>query len=133
MTQIDAAKKGNITEAQKSVAEEEGLPHESLTELVAQGKAVIPLNPNHSPIHPVGIGKNLKTKVNVNIGTSVDFPQEDNELKKVEESLKYGTDTLMDLSTGGDIKKIRNMILDKARIPLGAVPVYQAAIQAIDE
>ena len=133
MTQIEEARKGNITAALKKVAEEEGFPPEALLGLVSQGKVVIPQNPHHSPIHPVGIGQKLRTKVNVNIGTSVDFPQEENELKKVEESLKYGTDTLMDLSTGGDIKKIRKMILDKARIPLGTVPIYEAAIDAIEK
>jgi phosphomethylpyrimidine synthase len=133
MTQIEEARKGNATPALKKVAEEEGLLPEALIDLVAQGKVVIPENPNHSPIHPVGIGQKLRTKVNVNIGTSMDFPDAEDELKKVEVSLKYGTDTIMDLSTGGDINKIRRMILDKARIPLGTVPVYQAAIQAIDE
>jgi phosphomethylpyrimidine synthase len=131
MTQIEQARKGNITSSLKKVADEEGFAPEELLNLVAQGKVVIPYNSNHSPIHPVGIGQKLSTKVNVNIGTSMDFPQEENELKKVEISLKYGTDTLMDLSTGGDIKKIRRMILKKARIPLGTVPVYQAAIEAI--
>lgn len=133
MTQIEEAKKGNVTSSLKSVAEEEGHAPETLLDLVAQGKVVIPLNPNHSPIHPVGIGQKLKTKVNVNIGTSVDFPQEEEELKKVDVSLKYETDTLMDLSTGGDITKIRKMILKKARIPLGTVPIYQAAIAAIEQ
>jgi len=133
MTQLEEAKKGNITPALKKVAEEEGFPPEDLLDLVAQGKVVIPLNPNHSPIHPVGIGQKLKTKVNVNIGTSVDFPKEEEELKKVDVSLKYETDTLMDLSTGGDITKIRKMILKKARIPLGTVPIYQAAITAIEQ
>ncbi len=133
MTQIEEARKGNITPSLKSVAEEEEITPEDLLDLVAQGKIVIPLNPNHSPIHPVGIGQKLKTKVNVNIGTSQDFPQEENELKKVEVALKYETDTLMDLSTGGNITKIRKMILDKARIPLGTVPVYQAAIEAIEK
>jgi phosphomethylpyrimidine synthase len=133
MTQIEEARKGNITPALKKVAGEEGSSLETLLDLVAQGKIVIPLNPDHSPIHPVGIGQKLKTKVNVNIGTSQDFPQEDNELKKVEVALKYETDTLMDLSTGGNITKIRKMILDKARIPLGTVPVYQAAIEAIEK
>jgi phosphomethylpyrimidine synthase len=75
----------------------------------------------------------LRTKVNVNIGTSSDFPDVQDELRKVEVSLKYETDTLMDLSTGGDIREIRRMILDKARIPLGTVPIYEAAIQAIEE
>ncbi len=133
MTQIEEARKGNITPALKKIAGEEGSAPETLLDLVAQGKIVIPLNPDHSPIHPVGIGQKLKTKVNVNIGTSQDFPQEDNELKKVEVALKYETDTLMDLSTGGNITKIRKMILDKARIPLGTVPVYQAAIEAIEK
>lgn len=133
MTQIEEARKGNITPSLKSVAEEEKISPEDLLDLVAQGKVVIPLNPNHSPIHPVGIGQKLRTKVNVNIGTSVDFPQEVNEMKKVEISLKYKTDTLMDLSTGGDITQIRKMILEKARIPLGTVPVYQTAIKAIDQ
>jgi phosphomethylpyrimidine synthase len=132
MTQIEQAKKGNITSSLKKVADEEGFPPEELLNLVAEGKVVIPHNPNHSPIHPVGIGQKMRTKVNVNIGTSMDFPQEENELKKVDVSLKYGTDTLMDLSTGGNIIKIRRMILKKARIPLGTVPVYQAAIEAID-
>jgi phosphomethylpyrimidine synthase len=133
MTQIEQAKKGNITSSLKKVADEEGFAPEMLSNLVAGGKVVIPYNPNHSPIHPIGIGQKLRTKVNVNIGTSMDFPQEENELKKVEVSLKYGTDTLMDLSTGGDITKIRRMILKKARIPLGTVPVYQAAIEAIEQ
>lgn len=133
MTQIEEARKGNITPSLKKVAEEEGLAPETLLDLVAEGKVVIPHNPNHSPLHPVGIGQKLRTKVNVNIGTSMDFPQEENELKKTEIALKYETDTLMDLSTGGDITKIRRMILEKAHIPLGTVPVYQVAIEAIDK
>jgi len=133
MTQIEQARKGNVTPSLKKVAEEEGFAPEELLNLVAQGKAVIPHNPSRTSIHPVGIGQKLSTKVNVNIGTSVDFPQEENELKKVEISLKYKTDTLMDLSTGGDIKKIRKMILKKALIPLGTVPIYQAAIEAIEQ
>jgi len=133
MTQIEQARKGNITPSLKKVAAEEGVAPEKLLNLVAQGKVVIPHNPNHTSIHPVGIGQKLSTKVNVNIGTSMDFPQEENELKKVEISLKYGTDTLMDLSTGGDITKIRRMILKKALIPLGTVPVYQAAIESIEQ
>jgi len=133
MTQIEQARKGNITPSLKKVADEEGFVPEELLDLVTQGKAVIPHNPKRTSIHPVGIGQKLRTKVNVNIGTSVDFPQEENELKKVEISLKYETDTLMDLSTGGDIKKIRAMILKKAQIPLGTVPIYQAAIEAIEQ
>jgi phosphomethylpyrimidine synthase len=133
MTLIKEARKGNITEAAKAVAEEEYVSPEFLQGLVAEGKVVIPVNPNHSPIHAIGIGQGLRTKVNVNIGTSSDFPEVEDELEKVEVALKYETDTLMDLSTGGDIRKIRQTILDKARIPLGTVPVYEAAIRAIEE
>jgi phosphomethylpyrimidine synthase len=133
MTQLEEARKGNATDALKTVAEEEGISVDFLLELVAQGKVVIPLNPNHAPIHPVGIGDNLRTKVNVNLGTSEDFPEIKNEIRKVEISLKYGTDTIMDLSTGGDIQDIRRQILDKARIPLGTVPIYQAAIRSISQ
>lgn len=133
MTQIEEARKGNITSSLKKVAEEEGFSLEIVLDLVAQGKVVIPHNPHHLPLHPVGIGQKLRTKVNVNLGTSIDFPQETNELKKVKVALKYGTDTLMDLSTGGNLVKIRRMILDKAPIPLGTVPIYQAAIDAIEK
>jgi phosphomethylpyrimidine synthase len=133
MTQIEEARKGNITPSLRKVAEEEGFTTEEILYSVVQGKIVVPHNPNHSSIHPVGIGQKLRTKVNVNIGTSVDFPQEEEELKKVEISLEYKTDTLMDLSTGGDITKIRKMILEKAKIPLGTVPIYQVAIQTIEQ
>ncbi len=133
MTQLKDARKGNVTDAIKQVAEEEGISAEELLELVAEGKVVVPINPNHSPIHPVGIGEKLRTKVNVNIGSSEDFPEIENELRKVEIALKYETDTIMDLSTGGDIRDIRKQILDKARIPLGTVPIYEVAIKAIDE
>jgi len=133
MTQMEEARRGNLTEALKSVAEEEGVSLESLQTRVAEGRVVIPVNPIHFPIHAVGIGEGLRTKVNVNIGTSQDFPSLETELEKVEVALKHGTDTLMDLSTGGDIKRIRRTILEKARIPLGTVPVYEAAIIAIEQ
>jgi phosphomethylpyrimidine synthase len=133
MTQIEEARKGNITAAMKAVAEEEVVSPEFLQGQVAEGKVVIPVNPIHSPIHAIGIGQGLRTKVNVNIGTSSDFPDVADELAKVDVSLKYATDTLMDLSTGGNIKEIRRTILDRARIPLGTVPLYEAAIRAIAE
>lgn len=133
MTQLEEARKGNVTEAMQAVAREENIPLDTLLQLVSLGKVVIPLNPKHSPIHAVGIGHKLRTKVNVNIGSSVDFPELENELAKVEISLKYKTDTIMDLSTGGDTKKIRQTILEAARIPLGTVPIYEAAIKTIQE
>lgn len=84
------------------------------------------------PERPAGIGFSLRTKVNVNLGTSADFPRLEDELKKVAISLRYGADAIMDLSTGGDLRRIRHRILSRSPIPLGTVPVYQAAIEAID-
>ncbi|MCX6570677.1 MAG: phosphomethylpyrimidine synthase ThiC [Candidatus Aminicenantes bacterium] len=116
----------------KRVAAAESISVETLAGLVARGLVVIPFNPNHSPARPAGIGKGLRTKVNVNIGTSRDFPLLSDELRKVKISLEYGADALMDLSTGGDLRKIRKAILARTPVPLGTVPIYQAAVKAID-
>ncbi len=99
--------------------------------MISQGKVIIPFNPNHSPARPAGIGFGLRTKVNVNIGTSADFPRVADELKKVDIAVRHGADAIMDLSTGGDIRKIRRRILARSPFPLGTVPIYQAAISAI--
>jgi len=114
------------------VAAAEGIAVETLAGLVDRGLVVIPFNPNHSPARPAGIGKGLRTKVNVNLGTSRDFPRLADELRKVKISLAYGADALMDLSTGGDLRKIRKSILARTPVPLGTVPIYQAAVKAID-
>lgn len=132
MTQLEQARKGIATPVMKKVAGDEGIDPSALLALVSQGKAVIPYNPKHAPSRPVAIGHSLRTKVNVNIGTSADFPRLADELKKVEIAIKYRADALMDLSTGGDLRKIRQRILARSSIPLGTVPVYQAAIEAID-
>jgi len=116
----------------RKIAKAEGTSAEDLGELVASGKVVIPWNPIHAPSRPSGIGKGLRTKVNVNLGTSKDFPALAPELKKVAVSLLYGADTIMDLSTGGNIRKIRRRILAETPLPLGTVPIYQAAIQSIE-
>ena len=132
MTQLESARKGTLTAALKRTARAEGLHPDDLLKLVADGQVVIPFNPRHPRLRPVGIGRKLRTKVNVNLGTSKDFPSLGAELEKVGIALKYGADTIMDLSTGGDLKKIRKTILGKAPLPLGTVPVYQAAIEAIE-
>jgi len=131
MTQLEYARKGRLTPAMKKVAALEGCAADALLGLIASGKVVIPLNPNHSPSLPAGIGQPLRTKVNVNIGTSADFPLLADELRKVEIAVQYQADAIMDLSTGGDLRKIRRRILAKSPLPLGTVPVYQAAIEAI--
>ncbi|MHB8055442.1 MAG: phosphomethylpyrimidine synthase ThiC [Candidatus Aminicenantales bacterium] len=131
MTQIESARKGRATPEIRTVARAESIRVDALLAAVASGDVVIPHNPLHKPFHPAGIGRGLRTKVNVNIGTSKDFPRLADELAKTRIGLKYGTDALMDLSTGGDIRKIRRAILKNAPVPLGTVPIYQAAIEAI--
>jgi phosphomethylpyrimidine synthase len=131
MTQIEKARQGVLSTVLKKVAAAEAVPAETLAGLVARGLVVIPFNPNHSPARPAGIGRGLRTKVNVNIGTSRDYPLLADELRKVKVCLDYDADALMDLSTGGDLGKIRRAILRRAPLPLGTVPVYQAAVAAI--
>jgi len=132
MTQIEAARKGFFTPTLKKISKQEGLPPEKLAEKVGRGAVVIPFNPRHSPARPVGIGTGVRTKVNVNLGTSRDFPYLAEELKKLKVSIEYGADAVMDLSTGGDIRKIRKAIIKRSPMPLGTVPIYQAAVEAIE-
>jgi phosphomethylpyrimidine synthase len=127
MTQLESAKNGTITEEMKIVAQKEGLDEERLRTLIAGGRVVVPVNRNHKNVSPIGIGKHLKTKVNANIGTSGDFARIDDEIKKIENVIKYRADTVMDLSTGGDIGQIRRALLGIATIPFGNVPIYQMA------
>jgi len=131
MTQAEKARKGLLSPALRKVAAAEGVAPAVLAERVARGLVVIPFNPRHAPNRPAGIGRGLRTKVNVNLGTSRDFPHLADELRKVRISLAYGADALMDLSTGGDLRRIRKAILARTTIPLGTVPIYQAAVEAI--
>ncbi len=133
MTQIEKARKGTLSPQLRKIAGEERIAPADLAGLVASGKVVIPWNPAHAPSRPAGIGHGLRTKVNVNLGTSKDFPRLSVELRKVAVSLEYGADALMDLSTGGDIRAIRRRILAATPLPLGTVPIYQAAVKAIEE
>lgn len=126
-TQIESAKKGIITEQMKVVAANESMDAETLRELVAEGRVVIPSNVNHKNLVPIGIGKFLKTKINANIGTSGDYDKIEDELKKIDMVEKYHADTVMDLSTGGDVDKIRRALVERSTIPFGNVPIYQMA------
>jgi phosphomethylpyrimidine synthase len=132
MTQTEKARKGILSAALREVARTEGVAPDELARLVAGGLVVIPFNPRHAPARPAGIGRGLRTKVNVNLGTSRDFPLLADELRKVRISLAHGADALMDLSTGGDLTRIRKAILARTPIPVGTVPIYQAAVLAID-
>lgn len=127
MTQLESARNGTITAEMKVVAQKEAIDEVRLRTLIAEGKVVVPANKNHKNLNPIGIGKYLRTKVNANIGTSGDFAQINDEIKKIENVVKYQADTVMDLSTGGDISRIRRTLIDKSSIPFGNVPIYQMA------
>ncbi|MBP7652706.1 phosphomethylpyrimidine synthase ThiC [Candidatus Dependentiae bacterium] len=127
MTQIESALKNSFTEEMKIVADSENIEIEDVIELIKKGEVVIPKNINHK-FKARGIGKNLRTKVNVNIGTSQDCQDVEYELKKLEAAEKFGADAVMDLSTGGDLNKIRNLIIQKSGICMGTVPVYEMAV-----
>lgn len=126
-TQMSYARSRVITEEMIIVAEDEGLDPEFIREEVANGRLVIPANVNHKNLHPIGIGISLRCKVNANIGSSPVEASEEIELEKLETAIKYGADTVMDLSTGGDLNRIREKIIEKSTVPVGTVPVYQLA------
>ena len=132
MTQIEAARAGKITPEMEQVAKKEHRPVEFIMEGLKKGTIVIPKNKNHD-IEAVGIGEGLKTKVNANIGTSSDIAQLEMELKKLDAAVEAKADSVMDLSTGGDLDYIRRTILKRSPIVVGNVPIYQAAVEAATE
>lgn len=125
MTQLEAAKKGSITEAMASVARDEGLDGETVRAAVAAGRAVIPLNPAHSGCRAIGVGRLFRTKVNANLGRSPDRSDQGGEVEKLRVALAAGADFVMDLSVGDDLEAIRQNLLDHSPVPLGTVPVYE--------
>jgi len=132
MTQLSLAKEGKITKEIKIVAEKEGHSPELIRELVASGKIVIPKNINHD-FRVKGIGEKLRTKVNANIGTSKDHLDIDEELDKIKVAIMYGADSVMDLSTGGDLDSIRGKVIENSCVMVGSVPIYQAATEILEE
>jgi len=133
MTQLEHAKRGNVTPEMKKVCQEEKIKEDELLEKIAKGEVIIPKNKLRQNISVKGIGKGLRTKVNTNIGTSPDIVDLDYEIKKLKVAEKAGSDTVMDLSTGGDLDKIRQSIIKNTTLPLGTVPIYQAAVETIHE
>lgn len=127
MTQIEEAKKGNITEEMKYIAEKEGIKVEELRKNVAKGYTVIFRNVKHDWVKPVAVGRGVRVKINANIGTSRDIVNLEEEIEKAKIAVKYGADTIMDLSTGGDLDEIRKAIMNAVNVPIGTVPIYQAA------
>lgn len=131
MTQLEEARNGRISEEMGICAEKEGVPPEFIRKGVAEGTIVVVRNNRHAAISPVAIGKGLRTKVNANIGTSVDHADLRVELEKVRVSVAAGADTIMDLSTGGDLAAIRKAIIKASPLAVGTVPIYQAAAEML--
>ncbi|HIX77826.1 MAG TPA: phosphomethylpyrimidine synthase ThiC [Candidatus Fusicatenibacter merdavium] len=127
-TQMDAAKKGIITKEMKRVAEKEFMDVEKLRGLVAEGKVAIPANKLHTCLDVNGIGSMLKTKINVNLGTSRDWKDMDMEMEKVNDAVKMGAESIMDLSSFGDTQKFRRKLTAECPAIIGTVPIYDAVV-----
>src|SRR5688572_10867154 len=127
MTQLEAARQGTITPEMQYVARREDLDVELIRDEVARGRMVIPANIVHltKSLEPMAIGVASKCKINANIGNSAVTSKVDDELEKLHTAVHLGADTVMDLSTGGDIDLIRQAILDASPVPIGTVPIYQ--------
>ncbi|MGN7611822.1 phosphomethylpyrimidine synthase ThiC [Magnetococcales bacterium HHB-1] len=132
VTQMHLARKGEITPEMAHVARSEFLEPEVIRQEVASGRMVIPANINHKELQPLAIGTMARCKINANIGNSQISSGLDEELEKLRLSLKYGADTVMDLSTGSDIAKIRGAILRNSPAPIGTVPIYEVVERVPD-
>lgn len=127
-TQMDAARKGILTKEMETVAKEEQLDVKELIRLAAEGKVVIPANKLHRCLKPHGIGSMLKTKINVNLGTSRDCKDLDMELKKVNDAVDMGAESIMDLSSYGDTRAFRRKLTSECPAIIGTVPIYDAVV-----
>ena len=128
-TQIELARHGVLTTQMATIAQDENLSPDFILQMVAEGKIVIPWNHNRKP-KAVGIGKGLRTKVNASIGTSSDIVDYAEEVRKAQAAEESGADTLMELSVGGDLDRIRREIIAAVDLPVGNVPLYQAFCEA---
>jgi len=124
--QVKIARNGEYSEEMRYIAKKENVDIEKLRRNIAAGRVVILKNVKHD-VEPVGVGAGLRVKVNANIGTSMDIIDVEAEIRKAKIAKKYGTDTIMDLSTGGDLNEIRRRIMEEVPIVIGTVPIYQAA------
>lgn len=127
-TQMDAARKGIISKELIAVSKYENMPVEELLDLVSKGHAVIPANKNHKSLVPYGIGNKLKTKINVNLGTSKDCLDMDVELAKVMAAVDMGAESIMDLSSFGDTRVFRQKLTSECPAVIGTVPIYDAVV-----
>jgi phosphomethylpyrimidine synthase len=125
-TQMYYARQGVITGEMEYVARRENLPVELIRSEVARGRMIIPANIHHERLEPMCIGVASRCKINANIGNSATTSNISEELEKLEYAIRYGADTVMDLSTGGDIPRIRKAIIEASPVPVGTVPIYEA-------
>ena len=126
-SQMHYARQGVVTEEMAYVAQRENLPESLVMEEVARGRMIIPANINHPNLEPMAIGIASRCKVNANIGASPNASDLDEEVAKLRLAVKYGADTVMDLSTGGvNLDEVRTAIINASPVPIGTVPVYQA-------
>lgn len=132
MTQLAQAKQGTITSSMRRAAENERLAPELIRDEIAAGRMIIPVNVNHAHAKPVAIGRKASCKINANIGTSALASGTDEEFEKLDVAIRYGSDAVMDLSTGKDLDAIRVAIIARSSVPVGTVPLYEAA-QHIDD
>lgn len=129
MTQLESALKGIITGEMKYIAKKENMDVQYIKEGIKKGEIIIPKNKNHKIKNICGIGKGLSTKINVNIGTSPVHMNLNEEIKKLKIAEKYKTDTVMDLSLGTILNKVRKKILQLSSVPVGTVPIYQIGFE----
>ena len=129
-TQMHYARRGELTKQMSYVAKIEGVSENLVMDEVANGRIIIPANVNHINLKPMGIGRKLKTKINANIGNSSLSSDICAELRKLEICLEFGADTVMDLSTDGDLDAIRSAIIEHSSVPVGTVPMYEILKEA---
>jgi phosphomethylpyrimidine synthase len=126
VSQMHYARIGVVTEEMEFVAKREQLEPSTVREEIARGRAIIPANIHHRSLEPMGIGVAFRCKINANIGNSAVSSEIESELEKLHRAVHYGSDTVMDLSTGGDIPRIRKAIIEASPVPIGTVPIYEA-------
>ncbi|MDO8662720.1 MAG: phosphomethylpyrimidine synthase ThiC [Candidatus Omnitrophota bacterium] len=130
MTQLESAKSNKITPLMRKIARDEKISPQNLLRYIREGRVVILKNRIHHLAKPCGVGFSLRTKVNANLGTSTDKSSLKEELKKLDISIEYGADSVMDLSVGLNLKGLRKEIIKRSAIPVGTVPVYEIAVGA---
>ena len=127
-TQMEAARRGILTEEMNAVAAKEKIPAAQLVSLMAEGKVIIPCNKRHKSLEPNGLGSMLKTKINVNLGTSRDMTDLEMEYEKVHRAVEMGAEAIMDLSSFGDTRKFRRYLMENCPAMIGTVPIYDAVV-----